>query len=117
MILKDNQKRFILSYDIIDDAYNEKDIWDALYDMPGLTIMDKPVLSTLLLKSEDGLMHEKIKKMLDASFGDLCYIVCRVGVKRYDDGSHVNCYFRKPNTDSQKQIKDYLESKKQAVKK
>lgn len=104
-------RRVVLSYDIIDNAYDEKDIWDALYDMPGLTIVDKPVLSTLLIKSEDDIMYEKIKRMLDASFPDLCYALCRVGIKRYADDSIINCYLNHPNRESQKQIRDYLDSK------
>lgn len=113
----DNMKKMILSYDIRENAYDEKEIWDALYDMPHLTIVDKPVLSTLLLKSEDELMYIKIAQMLNAKFRDLSFVISRVGVRKDKEGNLVNCYLNSPNMESQKQIRDYLESKKQAVKK
>lgn len=105
-------KRFLLSYDIIADRCTEREIWDALYEMKGLTIVDKPVLSTLLLESSNDLKHIEIDKMLKAQFrGKLYFALCRVGERRREDGRIVYCYFSNENPESQKQIKEYLEEK------
>lgn len=104
-------KRFLLSYDINADKCTEREIWDALYEMKGLTIEDKPVLSTLLMQSQDELMHRKIAQMLKEKFKGLYFIVCRIDERRKEDGSLVDCYWDVPNPESQKQIKEYLEEK------
>lgn len=104
-------KRFLLSYDIIADKCTEREIWDALYEMKGVTIEDKPVLSTLLLHSEDELMHIKIAQRLKEKFKGLYFVVCRIDKRTKEDGKIVNCYWDEPNPESQKQIKEYLEEK------
>lgn len=105
-------KRFLLSYDIIADKCSEKGVWDALYEMKGLTIVDKPVLSTLLLESENELMHLEIEKMLKTTFkGMLYYVVCRIDERKNEKGKIVYCCCQNQNSESQKQIQEYLKEK------
>ncbi len=105
-------KRFLLSYDIIADKCTERELWDALYEMKGLTIVDKPVLSTLLVESENELMHKEICKMFDNKFRNkIYYAVSRIDERIDEDGDVVYCYCKKRNPESQKQIQEYLKEK------
>ena len=104
-------KRFLLSYDIIADKCTEREVWDAMYEMKGWIIEDKPVLSTLLLQSQDELMHIKIAQRLKEKFKGLYFIVCRIDERKKEDGKIVDCYWDVPNPESQKQIKEYLKEK------
>lgn len=104
-------KRFLLSYDITADKCTEREVWDALYEMKDLIIVDKPVLSTLLLQSKDELMHRKIAQKLREKFKGLYFIVCRIDKRENENGKIVDCYSQNPNPESQKQIQDYLKEK------
>lgn len=105
-------KRFLLSYDINAGKCTEREIWDALYEIDGLTIVDKPVLSTLLLESEEELMHQTIELKLREQFKDsLYFVVCRIDERKKENGQTVYCIVRVPNPESQKQIQEYLVEK------
>lgn len=114
--MKKIMKRFILSYDINDNKCTEKEVWDALYDMKGVTIVDKPVLSTLILESSNELMHLEIDKKLKTKFrGKLYFVVSRIAKRKREDGCIVSCYCQNSNPESQKQIQEYLKEKMKQI--
>lgn len=104
-IIKEQQEKkdrlIIFSYDVTDEFlkeykeihdkdFEERVLWNAIDNLPNIKIQGKPVLSTLLLASEDSFDYEKVVELIESDFEGLPYVIGTVERINREDLYDVN---------------------------
>lgn len=84
--------------------YEERALWDAINEIPGVDINGKPVKSTLVIDAEYLRDYRKIVELVETQFEGLSYVVGTVAQNKNEE----DMYDEDSNPDSDDDYADYL---------
>ena len=86
------------------DDFEERALWNAIEEIPGIAVLAKPVKSTLLIDGDFMRDYQKIADLIRNQFDGLSYVIGTIA--RTSEGDDM--YDEESNPDSDEEFTNYV---------